>query len=109
VTPDDNEAVRWFREAAGQGNARGQCGLGMACASGRGVAQDAEQAVMWFRKAAEKGDPGGELNPGEACASGAGVAQDLEAAEMWFRKAAEKGLGKAPDPLRTEDTQLRSK
>jgi len=55
VKQDAAEAVRWFRKAAEQGYAGGQCSLGFIYANGQGVKQDHAEAVRWFRKAAEQG------------------------------------------------------
>jgi TPR repeat protein len=56
VTPDQAEAVRWYRKAAEQGDADGQFNLGFMYAKGQGVTQDQAEAVRWYRKAAEQGD-----------------------------------------------------
>ena len=56
VEEDDEKAEAWFRKAAEQGNAVGQCRLGNCYLSGIGVEEDAAQAVEWYRKAAVQGD-----------------------------------------------------
>ncbi len=58
VAKDKSEAVRWFRKAADQGNARGQYLLGVSYANGEGAAKDEGEAVKWYRKAAEQGHAG---------------------------------------------------
>ena len=55
VAKDDYEAVKWYRKAADQGDARAQCNLGLMYENGRGVSKDEYEAVKWFRKAAEQG------------------------------------------------------
>ncbi len=55
VLQDYEEAVRWFRKAAEQGNAVAQNNLGVMYAAGRGVPQDYVQAHMWFNLAAARG------------------------------------------------------
>jgi len=52
VGQDDHESVRWFRLAAEQGDAEAQGGLGLACATGRGIAQDFVAAHVWMTLAA---------------------------------------------------------
>ena len=42
-----------LRMAAEQGDAAAQCRLGLAYASGEGVARDAKEAVKWWRLAAQ--------------------------------------------------------
>jgi len=52
---DYAEAIQWYRKAAEQGHANGQCNLGVMYANGRGVMQDYAEAIQWYRKAAEQG------------------------------------------------------
>ena len=56
VPEDDAEAVRWYRLAAEQGDARAQKSLGGMYANGDGVPEDAAEAIAWYRRAAEQGD-----------------------------------------------------
>ena len=56
VLKDDAEAVRWYRLAAGQGNARAQYNLGLMYYNGRGVIKDPVLAHMWFNIAGANGD-----------------------------------------------------
>jgi clan AA aspartic protease (TIGR02281 family) len=55
VRQDYDEAVKWFRKAAEQGNAWGQGALGMMYHYGHGVPQDYAEAEKWLRRAAEQG------------------------------------------------------
>ena len=54
VLQDAAEAVRWYRLAAEQGDARAQYNLGFAYHTGEGVPQDAVEAHMWFNLAASR-------------------------------------------------------
>ena len=54
VKQDYAEAVRWYRKAAEQGHAGGQCNLGVMYENGRVLKQDHAEAVRWYRKAADK-------------------------------------------------------
>ena len=56
VKQDYSEAVKWYRKAAEQGNAKAQCLLGLMYTLGQGVSRDKSEAVNWFRKAARQGD-----------------------------------------------------
>ncbi len=49
---NDAEAMRWYRLAADQGNARAQSGLGAMYADGQG---DYVSAYMWFSLSAARG------------------------------------------------------
>ena len=53
---DYAEAVRYYREAAEQGNAAAQNKLGFCYNHGNGVNQSYAEAVKWYRKAAKQGD-----------------------------------------------------
>ena len=50
------EAVKWYRKSAEQGDALGQYALGWMYSNGKGVTQDYAEAVKWYRKSAEQGD-----------------------------------------------------
>lgn len=61
VLQDDVEAVRWYRLAAEQGDAKAQGNLGAMYANGEGVLQDNVIAHMWLNIASANGDAqGGE-------------------------------------------------
>ncbi|HET9653503.1 MAG TPA: tetratricopeptide repeat protein [Usitatibacter sp.] len=53
----NEEAVKYFRLAAGQGNPEGYYGLATMYASGEGVPRDLKAAREWMTKAAEAGHP----------------------------------------------------
>jgi TPR repeat protein len=92
VPQDYTEAVKWYRKAAEQGNARAQDWLGFCYQDGLlGVSQDYTEAVKWFRKAAEQGDAAAQDSLGVRYANGEGVPQNYTEAVKWFRKAAEHG------------------
>ena len=77
VAKDQQEAVRWFRMAAEQGDAEAQYNLGLSYANGEGVAKD-------------QGDAWAQYNLGNAYNNGEGVAKDQQEAVRWFRMAAEQ-------------------
>ena len=70
VAKDYKDAVKWYRKAADQGNAHGQCQLGHCYRDGEGVAQDYEEAVKWWRKAADQGHADGQYNLGHCYGDG---------------------------------------
>ena len=55
VPQDYNEAMKWFRLAAGQRYAAAQYFLGLMYYHGQGVHQDYAEAAKWYRKAAVQG------------------------------------------------------
>jgi TPR repeat protein len=56
VPQDEEEAARWYRLAADQGNVLAQFNLGWMYSNGRGVPQDAAEAEKWYRLAADQGN-----------------------------------------------------
>lgn len=56
VAEDAQEAAKWRRKSAEQGNVDAQFLLGACYANGKGVAKDKSESVKWFRKAIEQGD-----------------------------------------------------
>lgn len=48
------EAARWYKKAADQGSAAGQCNLGELYENGTGIAQDINQAKYWYKKSADQ-------------------------------------------------------
>ena len=54
VLQDDEEAVKWYKEAAEQGHAGAQSNLGVMYDKGLGVAQDYVQAHKWYNLAASQ-------------------------------------------------------
>ena len=95
VTQNYNEAVKWYRKAAEQGNASAQNNLGGCYYNGRGVTQDYYEAVKWYRKAAEQGYAFAQYNIGLCYEYGRGVTQNYNEAVKWYRKASEQGYANA--------------
>ena len=55
VPEDDGEAVRWYRQAAEQGEGDAQYNLGLMYANGEGVMEDQVNAHAWLELAAAQG------------------------------------------------------
>ena len=77
---DYQEASKWYRKAAEQGNSSAQVNLGAMYAEGRGVAQDFQEALAWYREAAQQGEAVACFNLGVMYIEGQGVARDLQEA-----------------------------
>ena len=56
VKKDFQEAAKWYRKAADQGNAKAMVGLGFVFMNGYGVEKDYGEALTWFRKANDQND-----------------------------------------------------
>ena len=48
-------SLKWFRESAAQGNAKGQCYMGEVYKRGLGVRRDEQEALRWNKEAAKNG------------------------------------------------------
>jgi TPR repeat protein len=59
---DLKEAVKLFRKAADQGNAKAQSVLGTMYTEGQGAKQDLKKAVKWFQRAADQGHAYAQIN-----------------------------------------------
>jgi TPR repeat protein len=79
-----DEAVRWWREAAAQGDLEAQYNLAQALSSGRGAPADPVQAFDLYRQAAEGGLVAAQARLGILYASGIGVVADPVEASRWF-------------------------
>ena len=91
MPPDYQEAVKWFRLAAAQGNVPAQYSLGVAYENGQGVPQDYREAAKWYRIAATREDDWAQMRLGMFYAEGKGVPQDFVLAYMWLHLAALSG------------------
>lgn len=88
---DYAEAYKWFKQAADQGNAKGQNGLGLLYKYGNGVEKDAKEAVKWFKLSAEQNYASAQNNLGTMYENGNGVTKDYKEAAKWYRLAADQG------------------
>lgn len=84
---EDEDAVKWYRKAAEQGDSAGEFGLGVMYAKGEGVAQDVPQAFRYILKAAEKNYP-----------------PAMQAVAMAFRNG---GMGQGVDPAKADEWQAK--
>jgi len=95
VPQDYQEAVKWFTQAAEQGNAGAQFALAVMYRLGEGITQDYEEAAKWLAKAAEQGIALAQFLLGGSYKNGQGVPQDYEEAAKWYTRAAEQGNANA--------------
>jgi len=100
VPQDYEEAVKWYRLAADQGDAYAQSNLGAMYCKGEGVPQDYDEAVKWFRKAADQGDADGQYNLGAMYDNGTGVSRKKAQAITWYQLAAAQGHAEAQNLLK---------
>ena len=86
------ELGRTVCNAAEQGNAKQQFGLGELYYYGEGLAKDFSKAVYWYTKAAEQDITRAQYKLGLMYYNGNGIVQDLKKAEYWFTQAAKDDL-----------------
>jgi hypothetical protein len=112
VSKNDEDAAYWFRQAAEQGDARGQYGLGMMYLRGQIRSETAGDPLImvfqalascsyennrnahhWLLKSANQGHPGAQTALGNMLEAncGVGVSQDIEKAMEWYQLAADQG------------------
>ena len=93
VTENLTEAVKWYKKAAFQENAKAQYNLGTCYDYGYGVQyEDRKEAVKWYTRAAEQGNADAQNSLGYCYEFGEGVEKNLKEAVKWYTKAAEQGL-----------------
>jgi TonB family protein len=106
---DFAEAIKWYRVAADQGDARAQLNLGVIHDKGKGVTRDAAEAAKWYRKAADQKNADAAYNLAVLYDDGDGVKQDgIEAAKLYV-VAAQGALAEAraePDAERVEGSAV---
>lgn len=89
------EAFKWYRLAAEQGNIYSQISLGQAYRYGRGTKQNYSEAIKLFQGAAENGSPThiriAAYSLGTMHDNGEGVQRDFAQARKWYLMAAEQG------------------
>lgn len=88
---DFEDACKWYRKAAEQGDAVAQNSMGNRYYNGEGVNQDYKEAVKWYKLSAEQGYDWAQDNLAGMFYNGKGVEQDYGEAAKWYRKAAEQG------------------
>lgn len=82
------EAVKWWRKAADQGDARSQLNLALWMEEGSKIPRDLVGAAKWYRKLAESGMAFAQAKLGNFYRNGRGVDKDVPSAIQWYRKAA---------------------
>ncbi|MCH8040748.1 MAG: sel1 repeat family protein [Nitrospinae bacterium] len=91
VPKDYQEAAKWFRLAAEQGDTEAQFNLGEMYHRGQGVPADDGEAIRWYLLAADQGSlfsKYAQYALGEMYSRVKGVKEDLIQAHMWFTLAA---------------------
>ena len=91
VPKDDEQAARWYRRAALQGDPDGQLQMGICYGTGVGVPMNDVEAVRWYRLAADNGNSDAQYRLGLCYELGDGVTKDVIQAYKWLNIAAASG------------------
>lgn len=87
VSQDLDEALRWEKKAALQGDPEAQYDVGLSYE----VRENYQKAMEWYLKASEQNYAKAQLYIGMLYAYGNGVPRDVDKAISWYRKAAANG------------------
>ena len=88
VEKNIENAVKWYKISAKQGNASAQYCLGVTIYN---LQKNPNQAKKWFEKSAEQGNADAQVAIGAMYALGIGVQQDFSEAAKWIQKSAKQG------------------
>jgi len=97
------DAMKYYRQAADQGNSQAQNYVGILFQTGRGVTRDYGQALLWYQKAADQGNDRAAWNIGCLYLHGNGVQTNEGQARSWITKAAAEGYYLAKEWIQSTD------
>ena len=92
IEKNEEEALKWYRKAAEQGDADSEYAIGQYYECDR---NDIKLAIEWYKKAAEQGHVDAQIKMKNCYGSGKGLKKDLTQAFEWAEKAAEQGDAQA--------------
>lgn len=96
VGQNTNQAIRWFKSAAAQGDATAHLMLGVIYFGALpSTPKDIVQAIQWFRSSANLGDGQARDILARFYATGTGVPEDLDMAMRWANSSLDAGFGPA--------------
>lgn len=88
---DYDEAMRWYRKSADQGDCSAQFAIGRLYDQGAGVPVSHPVAAEWYLKSAKRGCNMAQYSLGQMYENGEGVSKDYVIAYMWYNVAAPMG------------------
>lgn len=94
------EAFKWYKKSAEQGNPRAENNIGNCYFRGRGVETNYEEAFRYYKKSAKQGNAVGQYNLGVLYQIGKGTEKNYEEAFKWFTKSSEQGYEDAEEKLK---------
>jgi len=105
---DLDEAIRFYRMAASDGNAKAQLNLANMFAKGVGVRKDIKKAISYYRDAALQGQARAMRALAGIYETAEGKSRDVKSAYGWYYLAAKRGSNKAKQKVKTYNRQLKS-
>ena len=91
ITPDDDAAIQWWKQAEKNDSARAKMMLGLFYNLGRGVGRSEKEAVHWYEQAAKLGDNNASYNLGVLYYNGRGIDRNYNKAAAYFHQLAKNG------------------
>ncbi len=106
VQQNRDEAIKWFKASAAQGNRYGQASLAGAYANQAfaGLPPNRDEAFRLYRLSAEQGLHDGQYHLGECYEKGIGTPKNLAEARRWYEKAAKQGKEEAQKAIERLET-----
>ena len=93
------EAFKWFKLSAEQGDSIGQFNLGRRYMYGWGVEKNKTEAIKWYKLSAEQGNSEAQKKLGKCYMYGWGVEENETEAVKWYELSAEQGDSEAQNEL----------
>jgi TPR repeat protein len=87
--------VKYYKLAADQGYAGGQCNYGICLEKGIGRERDKVEAAKYYKLAADQGYAGGQCNYGICLEKGIGVERDKVEAVKYYKLSVDQGYAEA--------------
>jgi TPR repeat protein len=97
--PNFEEAAKWYRLAAEQGDPGAQFSLAVMLILGDGIKKNKKEAVNWIIEAANQNEPRAQFALGVLLFFGDGIKENRLLAMEWLQKSASQGLPDAIDFL----------
>jgi len=95
VPADYEQAARYYKLAADQGQRDGEFGLAVRYVTGQGLPKDEREALRWFTAAANQGHADAQYDLGTMYELGQGTEANLSSALYFYKLAAQQGVVKA--------------
>ena len=97
----DQQATKWFTDAANNGDVESMYQFALSLERGRGIKKDQSAALRWYTRAGDGGHAAAQYALGQAYERGRlSAPKDKRQALEWYRKAAAQNYGDATTKVR---------